>query len=445
MASAGERVNHSKYGDGTVIGQISGSFMLLVKFDSGITFYVRKDDTQKIDKSKEPQYFETEQKNKNDLQPSAKDAAFIENLRLGISPSDVSKFTFGRDSELSLIDDLINTEPSNPIIIAGDYGSGKSHLLECIKQKYLDRGYAISSFQLDPNECPLHKPRRVYSKIIKMIIAQRGGKTLGFRELMKEYATRKFPALENEYLDYVMETCQNNSGLTEITLDWIQGEGPYGFSNLPLFDDAPSANIYCSILGGIAKLLKNYGFKGLIIMLDEAEQLHGSWYAQYQFQKGINFFAGLSLSASASPVLDEKPRTNPYPPPTIVGPKSGLPYSARKVIKYHEPLSPSFKVIFAFTDLSFLQGVMLERLGKPTTIQLNPLEDKAKEDLLDALYSIYRCAYPDFNYKDVSILIDDLITSNQFSDNVRILNKAFIEALDIIRYRSLSTHRGFFA
>lgn len=438
-----QRVNHSKYGNGTVVGQISGSFMLLVKFDNGITFYVRKDETQKIEEYKDQEAALPEAKLKNIDQRSPQDAAFIENLRLGISPNDVSNFTFGRDSELSQIDDLINRETSNSIIISGDYGSGKSHLIECIKQKYLNQGFAVSSFQLDPNECPLHKPRRVYSKIVKMISAQRSGKIIGLRELMKEYAIRRFPPLENEYLDHVMEICQNDGSLSELAFDWIEGEGPYGFSSLPLYDDAPSANIYCSILGGITKLVRNFGFKGLIIMLDEAEQLRGSWYAQYQFLKGINFFAGLSLSASASPMLDEKPRTNPNPPPTIFGPKSGLPYSARKTIKYHEPLSPTFKMIFAFTNLNFLQGVLLERLGKPTTIQLTQLEDNAKEDLLDALYAIYKRAYPSFNYDNVSTLIDDLISSSLYSENVRILNKAFIEALDIIRYRSLSTHRGF--
>jgi hypothetical protein len=448
LSLEGRRIRHPKYGEGKVVSKIGGAFLLLVKFDNGITFYVRRDECRFLEpkpRVETPPTIATESlKISLSGSPNISAASFLETLRLGIVPNNVGEFTFGRESELDRVESWTRQDDSPPLLIVGDYGSGKSHLLECVEDRYLKRGWVISSFQLDPNECPLHRPKRVYSKIIRTMKILKDGEELGFRDLMKGYADLKSDAIGHDYLDLVLGMCRHRYTSTDYVWDWIEGTGPIScYAGLPLYDDAPSANIYCSILSGIATLARKSGFQGFLIMLDEAEQISGSWYAEYQFLKGLDFFAGLAITSSASDLLIEEPQINDDPPPTLIGPKSRLPYSARKPIHYCRSGSSPFKVIFAFSDIQFLQGLVYQRLGNPLVVHLRPLGDKAKKEILKSLYETYTHAYPNFNYDCIDELVVDIMSLRKYMENVRMLIKAFIEALDIVRYYSMKSHRSF--
>lgn len=451
MSLDGRRVVHPKYGPGTVKSKISGAFLLLVDFDKtkGIPLYVRRDECRflepdrKVEEVKIRISFPVEESIPCSADIAA--ACFVETLRLGIVPNNVSEFTFGRDSELDAIANWIEKENSPPLLIVGDYGSGKSHLLQCLRDRYLKLGWVISSFQMNPSECPLHRPKRVYNKITKSIRYLKNEEELDFRSLLSDFAGLKSGILGQNYLDCVLGLCrERHYPSIDYIWDWIEGSGPITyFAGLPLYDDAPSANIYCSILSGIANLAKEAGFKGFLIMLDEAEQLSGSHYVPYQFSKGIDFFAGLSLASFASELLNEEPEWNYNPPPTMIGPRSNLPYSARKPIRYLNSRSSSFKLIFAFSEIEFLRGYLYQRLGSPIVVRLRPLSEKTKSAILHALCETYCQAYAGFAYNDVSQLIGDIMNMKKYSDSVRTLIKVFIEALDIIRYYSIKSHRSF--
>jgi len=74
----------------------------------------------------------------------------MESLRLGIPPRNFGKlFTVGRDSEMLEVEKILNSTESHSHLIQGNYGEGKSHLLEAIKESALLKNYLVSSVTID--------------------------------------------------------------------------------------------------------------------------------------------------------------------------------------------------------------------------------------------------------------------------------------------------------
>ena len=74
----------------------------------------------------------------------------LEKLRMGIPPAGfVEKFTVGRKEEIRWLDDhLINGE-SYSLLLKANYGAGKTHLLELIREKALQKRFGVSLAVLD--------------------------------------------------------------------------------------------------------------------------------------------------------------------------------------------------------------------------------------------------------------------------------------------------------
>ncbi|MBO3757598.1 MAG: DUF2791 family P-loop domain-containing protein, partial [Candidatus Brockarchaeota archaeon] len=108
----------------------------------------------------------------------------IEALRLGIVPQKyVEEFTFGREKEIKQIKSWLSNEDESSLILVGEYGVGKTHILEYLYSYLLKDNWAVSIVNLDPNELPFHKPKRVYEAIISSF---RFGKNRNFRDFLKE-------------------------------------------------------------------------------------------------------------------------------------------------------------------------------------------------------------------------------------------------------------------
>jgi hypothetical protein len=55
-------------------------------------------------------------------------------------------------------------------MVVGDYGSGKSHFLYCIRDRAWERNFAVSKVDLSPKESPYDDQRRVYGAVASSII-----------------------------------------------------------------------------------------------------------------------------------------------------------------------------------------------------------------------------------------------------------------------------------
>jgi hypothetical protein len=55
-------------------------------------------------------------------------------------------------------------------LVVGDYGSGKSHFLYCVRDRAWQRNFAVSKVDLSPKECPYNDQRLVYAAVASSII-----------------------------------------------------------------------------------------------------------------------------------------------------------------------------------------------------------------------------------------------------------------------------------
>ena len=100
-------------------------------------------------------------------------ALTIEAMRLGVVPAtDLEKITVGRDVEIDIVKhDLEQSAQSGSRrAFLGDYGLGKSHMLELIEQMALKANFLVSKVTLDHAELSPSQPKRIYHAIMRNLI-----------------------------------------------------------------------------------------------------------------------------------------------------------------------------------------------------------------------------------------------------------------------------------
>jgi hypothetical protein len=55
-------------------------------------------------------------------------------------------------------------------LVVGDYGSGKSHFLYCVRDRAWQRNFAVSKIDLSPKESPYDDQRRVYAAVASSLV-----------------------------------------------------------------------------------------------------------------------------------------------------------------------------------------------------------------------------------------------------------------------------------
>jgi hypothetical protein len=98
---------------------------------------------------------------------------------LGQSGTPVSKgvsyYNVGNESLLNAIDrhylgSYLSDGGAVFKLVVGDYGSGKSHFLYCVRDRAWQRGFAVSKIDLSPRESPYDDQRRVYGAVALSLI-----------------------------------------------------------------------------------------------------------------------------------------------------------------------------------------------------------------------------------------------------------------------------------
>lgn len=353
----------------------------------------------------------------------------VEALRLGIVPQKhVEEFTFGRAKEIEQIKSWLENENESSLVLVGEYGVGKTHLLEYLYSSLLKSNWAVSIVELDPNELPFHKPKRVYEAIINSF--RFGTKNGTFRDFLKEIAeSSKYYELENhQYLGAIISELKEGVE-SEYSFEWIEGKQIVG--NPPMFDYSTSANIYCNILSGIGWASRNIlGLNGFVILFDEAETVDSFWYSSYQNDKSWNFLKGILLMASNKTELLEENITpffvSPYSGKIYLGEKTGLQYGGHfPYLRYLWRAPTNIKLIFAFApSYNILDKEPLNALRR---IEIKNLGEKYLDEISKSVVRFYEYAY-DFKIEQKNIL------KRVPKDKTRMFIKGIVEALDLIRF-----------
>ncbi len=277
----------------------------------------------------------------------------LEAMRLGVVPSsNLDVYTVGRDVEMGLVEADLERFPArddghgsdNDCVGAvrawlGEYGTGKTHLLELIRQRALDRGFLVARVVLDPRETKPNHPKRIYRELIRDLTyperpsdAEPGLRPLLTQAIESPDALEAFdvagdgsrrerleqkgmhlyltPALRYAQLLFdeegqtalredVADRLQDREVLEPFTpegyldharallLDWLEGRPTmstteindehlaplHGMPHLySLMDYRPWSRIYGYLLSGVSALARRVGYRGLVVLVDEAER-----------------------------------------------------------------------------------------------------------------------------------------------------------------------------
>lgn len=303
-ASAGARVRHAEHGEGTLGTVVRGGRAALVRFDAlgALDIQVPTRELVLLDGPDGHHAAEAAEAPHGDARGRAPQARLqlLEALRLGTVPaSGLELYTVGRETELSAARaDLARTaaEGGAARVFLGDYGTGKTHLLECIAHEALEAGFLVARTALDPVDVPASHPRRVYAALVGDLaypgeetrvglrpLLERVSETEAARERLLMEAPHAFltPALK------AYEALHDPEDDADGLLDWLEGSPqahtpelnrlyriPEGRRLPALMDFRPWARIYAYIVSGLAGLARSAGYEGLVLLLDEGELFH---------------------------------------------------------------------------------------------------------------------------------------------------------------------------
>lgn len=439
--STPQEVEHALFGRGRILRSRWGGTEVLVRFKA-VPIWLKKSELvyaepKEIDKlPKEIPRPAKPPPLKLDEAESLRARRFIDSLRLGtVDPERVHEFIFGRDVELDNIDQAMRDFESlggYTASIEGDYGTGKSHLLEHLYQRYLDEGYGVAKVEFGLRDVSPAKPRNVYREIVRTLrYRDDQERTKDFRDLFIQVVAR-VPGIwgNHEYFgramqlyEFIREKAPQDSELIGAFWNWLRGEATKIDGELlkqyrirrpvpSMYPYSTAANIYCYLISALGHALKKIGQKGLVILLDEEERIE-NLPTQYQTTYGRYFLEGLSKSIRGDST-SELPKC---------GRADTIPYRFRKD-------GPWIMIFFGSATSYDVEELVEER------IILSPLTESDFREMITYLLSTYEKAYPHF---DAPKTFSSWIISQRLDQqpgSVRLFVKSAIESLDVLRWGS---------
>lgn len=301
----GTRVTHREHGEGTVVGVERGGRAARVEFKKlgRLEIHVSARELSVVSAPK-PAAPPPEARAVAAAAKPARGAAaarlretpqLLEALRLGAVPGGgLDLYTVGRERELAQVDaDLtaVRGGAGAARAILGDYGTGKTHLLEHVAARARAQGFLVGTTALDPVDVPASNPRRVYRALVERLSFPDADLGMGLLPLLdraRGNADIKTRFLSDERHAYLTPALSLWNRIDETTaepvLDWLGGAaqdytpelnaryGLYGKKALPaLMDYRPWAHIYAYLLSGLSAMAHTLGYAGLVVLLDEAE------------------------------------------------------------------------------------------------------------------------------------------------------------------------------
>ncbi len=411
----------------------------------------------------------------------------LEAMRLGVVPDEgVDVYTVGRDVEVSQAEaDLGRTKREGGAVRAflGDYGTGKTHLLQLARKRALDQGFLTARVVLDPRETPPSHPKRVFRELTKTLaypdrpnavdpglaplmeqaledpavleafdVGESGSQKQRLDRGMHLYLTpalaylRAFDADEPDDVvgdlpdelgparDYVersrgliYEWLEGHQTISNTDLDarlkHVRGSFPKLYS---LMDFRPWARIYGYLLSGLATLARAVGYSGLTVLVDEAERYallssENRDFATYVF-KALSFAA---VGSSHVPFTRQQLED-------LGG------WGILKDLPPRYDPNPGLYTVFAMTPHE--EGLdTLRRAIRPGDIsELRSFDHRDYAELAAKVCDFYASAHPDWEMTESMVtrstsLLEDC-RDRGWIGNPRQAMKFLVDFLDIVRH-----------
>ncbi len=408
----------------------------------------------------------------------------LEAMRLGVVPDhQLDAYTVGRTRELELVqNDLDAVDDGRGAVRAflGDYGTGKTHLLELIRQFAGARGFVTARVVLNPEETAPSHPKRVYRQLVRSLEYPDVPQGRRLRPLFEKAADNE-AVLQQFHVDRRVKAREvldegahlyltpalryfrtlelgedngrshNADALTEeereeglvLLFNWLEGHPTISNQEIDdmlrrlvrrqgrifsMMDYRPWARIYGYILSGLASLTRLAGYRGLVVLIDEAEfySLLSSQNRQFA-QTVFKAFSWASMGGEETPVpfsrddLDLGGMGILQDLPPHYGEQSGL------------------YTVFAMTPNSEGRQVLESAVPEGQIAELSRLERADYRQLAARVTSHYRNARPDAELNEkleaaLEKLVAGLLRSG-YVENPRQAMKFVVEFLDLATFQ----------
>ena len=322
MIKAGDQVEHEEFGIGQVVALLGTTVT--------VEFFGEKFDVDVGELLPRPQGNTPVLASSAATVRQSGDLAFrqsFEAVNLGVVPSDPNqliKLTIGGDQISDEVRNILDYAPRRGAcrIFMGYYGSGKSHHLKLVRAIALREGWVTASIELDPKAADPAKPFSVYQELITGLefpMRNDGSRNEDFFDLIKEVrdnwmdvrALKYFSASQwfrngIEALQYLAHRRDDEEYVSAV--NWLAGQVKLisairkvtwreGFrGKIPTMPQTKDTGlIYGFHLVVLNEVLKELGYRGLALIIDEAE--HVRTYSINRYLRANNFFDVLARCA----------------------------------------------------------------------------------------------------------------------------------------------------
>lgn len=236
-----------------------------------------------------------------------KEAKILNALRMGVIPDvELSNIISGRETEKQEINNMLSLMESEGCslvkFIKGEYGTGKTFLLEYIKQLALKRNYVVANLSINSG-FDFSKLDVLYLNIMSNLSIHSNNVNKGteFEELFDSWirkikknkgnseATKDIyevisnlnkynNAFASVLLTYIRAKISSDYELSSIASSWIKGDKNISYElkkRLGVKGSVDRENAI-DMLRGFANLIRLIGYQGLVIQVDEAEIIMAS-------------------------------------------------------------------------------------------------------------------------------------------------------------------------
>jgi hypothetical protein len=316
----GERVEHPELGAGQVVAIYRNGMELMVRFENGLRFRrPRQEFMQDGQTLAEPRLAPAVIYQPPAPMPRSKLEArqLIESLRMGIAPAwNVSRLTIDLKAEReSIIQGLNQAHQQGGAVraVVGEYGYGKSHLVELTTQEALARNFVVGTVSLDLLELPPHRAFAVYAEAMRHLrypgTDERSLALLLEKTADLEHVLPQLHNLSPAELDPLVIGLQAIAGNAssrqrKAWMNWLMGgrrvrsmnKGvPRGVKFPTIYQIGHNARQIAYLLTGLSALARLASYSGLCLLVDEAESY--SLLRPYQRPKASLFFQAVIYAA----------------------------------------------------------------------------------------------------------------------------------------------------
>ena len=396
MARAGDRIAHPLWGRGRVRAVLDGGQAYLVSFDAKPALPRRVFASQLEPRARRALPVIAFRAPPPDLRQA------LEALRLGVVPTaGLDSLTVAREVEIDAIRALLR-DARGLLMLSGSYGTGKTHLIEVAESLALRANCLVARASFDPVEVPPSHPLRLYRALARGLRYPDSSRQ-GLQPLLEALADRPThqrsdgPMAHRYLTPAAWAQSSGDEALAADMVAYVQAQLPQahkallsqmrrqgwrGYKLLALPDYRSFGQIMAYLLGGIAVWAREAGYRGLVVLADEAEYLE-------RLRKVAREWATNVLRYLASASLD--PQDLAFDPSKTY--RGGQPVH-RALPERFRPDQP-LAVICAFTPhpgISEVLGGIVADEGR--LLQLQPIPLAELSQLADRILVLCRQAYP---------------------------------------------------